>query len=71
MKFERFRKITQDILRDNKDLLKRMAESMHGSGGMSSESMLKMIQTNLGTLDNARLETAKRENDYGWYLSKL
>lgn len=69
--FERFRKITQDILRDNKDLLKRMAESMHSSGGMSSESMLKMIQTNLGTLDNARLETAKRENDYDWYLSKL
>lgn len=70
--FERLRGITKDILLNNKDLLKRMAESMSETGEMSRDEMLKLIKGNItGTLTESRLEEARHENDYNWYLSKL
>jgi hypothetical protein len=69
--FERLREKTKEILSSNRLLLKKMAESLAVTGGMCKEEMMKLINTNAGTLTEARLEEAKHENDYSWYLGKL
>ena len=69
--FERLREKTKEILSSNRLLLKKMAEVLAVKGGMGKEEMRKLVSTNAGTLTETRLEEAKHENDYGWYLSKL
>ena len=69
--FERLREKTKEILSSNRLLLKKMAESLSVIGGMTKDGMMKLVSTNAGTLTEARLEEAKHENDYGWYLNKL
>jgi hypothetical protein len=69
--FEKLREKTKEILASNRLLLKKMAESLSVTGGMTKDGMMKLVSTNAGTLTEARLEEAKHENDYGWYLNKL
>ena len=69
--FERLREKTKEILSSNRGLLKKMAEALSVTGGMTKEGMMKLVSTNIGTLTEARLEEAKHENDYGWYIEKL
>jgi hypothetical protein len=69
--FERLREKTKEILAANRLLLKKMAEILAVKGGMGKEEMRKLVSTNAGTLTETRLEEAKHENDYGWYLNKL
>ena len=69
--FEKLREKTKEILSSNRLLLKKMAESLSVTGGMTKDGMMKLVSTNVGTLTEARLEEAKHENDYGWYLNKL
>jgi predicted fused transcriptional regulator/phosphomethylpyrimidine kinase len=69
--FERLREKTKEILTSNQHLLKKMAEVLAVKGGMGKEEMRKLVSTNPGTLTEKRLEEAKHENDYGWYLNKL
>jgi cell division protease FtsH len=69
--FEKLREKTKEILASNRLLLKKMAEILAVKGGMGKEEMRKLVSTNAGTLTESRLEEAKHENDYGWYLNKL
>ena len=69
--FEKLREKTKEILAANRLLLKKMAEILAVKGGMGKEEMRKLVSTNAGTLTETRLEEAKHENDYGWYLNKL
>ena len=70
--FNRLRKITQEILADNKDLIVKMSDMMADSGGLTQSTVQKLIEGNItGTLNTERLEKVKEEFGYDWYRNTL
>lgn len=72
MKFQELEKNTRKILSDNMDLLKQMGLRIGESGKMMGPEFEEMIKNNTsGTLNQERLNLAKKENSWDWYEEKL
>ena len=72
IKFQELEKNTRKILSDNMDLLKQMGLRIGEYGKMMGPEFEEMIKNNTsGTLNQGRLEIAKKENSWDWYEEKL
>ena len=71
--FNRLKEKTVNILKENKDLLKKFALELGERGSLSGDVFYKFICENgdKNTLNKDRIELAKKENSSDWYKSKL
>ena len=72
VRFSELTECTVKILEGNKELIFNMSKMLSEKGSITRNEIEELIKNNTsGSLNAARLDKAKKDNSYSWYLDKL